>query len=363
MNRYHQQITRVWKDKLTSQEKKAFLEDFLLNEREWKAVLEDEYRQSLEEDLRPLPSARSEIVLQRLHAIIGEQDVPGTIQAPVPVNKVMRMPLVLKWVAAAAVLIAVVTLFYQHNQRKQPTVVAGTETGPQAKLILQTNYTASNRQLQLEDGSVITLAPGSAIRYYQPFTNNKRDISLQGQAWFKVAKDTARPFTVYANNITTTALGTEFMVNTKLSDKVEIRLFEGKIVIRSVDSAFAMKDVFLSPGQMFNLDKQLGQYTVQLFEKNYNVANAITDKPATSSNIQPITTLEFEQQPIQEVLTEIGKRYHVKFVYDTAAVTDIQVTGKFLPSDSLQTVLSMLGTVNGLTFTVRKNIIAVSKIK
>ena len=44
-------------------------------------------------------------------------------------------------------------------------------------------------------GSVITLAPGGFVRfYYVPFVNNKRDISLQGQAWFKVAKMPADAF-------------------------------------------------------------------------------------------------------------------------------------------------------------------------
>lgn len=355
MNRYQQQIERVWKEEMTGQEKKAFLEVFLLHENAWKIELADEYRQHLEEDTIYLPAERAALILECLHTKITEvpvQELPAA-------GRVIQLVPVLKW--AAVVAITLVTVLYLNNRQRPVTEVVQVRA-PQGKLTLQTNYTATSMQLVLEDSSVITLAPGSAVRYYIPFVNNKRDISLQGQAWFKVAKDAGRPFTVYADNITTTALGTAFMVNTRVKDKVEIRLFEGKVVIRSVDTAFTMKEVYLAPGEMFNIDKLRGQYAVKRFENDIPVDNIVKEMIPVE-NAAPVAALDFTQQPLKDVLTAIGKRYKVRFVYDATLIANEQVTGTFLPSDSLNTVLSILGTVNGLSFTVHKNVIHVSKIK
>ncbi len=341
---------------MTSQEKKAFLEEFLLHENAWKIELADEYSQHLEEDTTYLPAERAELILERLHTkITGApvQELPAAI-------RVIQLAPVLKW-AAAVVAITLVTILYLNNRQPPVTEVAQVRA-PQGKLTLQTNYTATSRQFVLEDSSVITLAPGSAVRYYVPFVNNKRDISLQGQAWFKVAKDAGRPFTVYADNITTTALGTAFMVNTRVKDKVEIRLFEGKVVIRSVDTAFTMKEVYLAPGEMFNIDRLRGQYAVKRFENDIPVDNIVKELIPVE-NAAPVVALDFTQQPLKDVLTAIGKRYKVRFVYDATLIANEQVTGTFLPSDSLNIVLSILGTVNDLSFTVHKNVIHVSKIK
>lgn len=347
-----QQIARIWNNQMSREEKKAFLENLLQHEATWKALLEAEYKKELTEDAQHLSEDRVAIILQRMHETIGQS----------PKNKTITLQPLFKWMVAAAVLVIMGTLFYQYKMRRLTHAIAQTDK-PKAMLTLQTNYTTANRQLQLEDGSIITLAPGAAVRYYAPFVNNKRDISLEGQAWFTVAKYNVRPFTVYAGNITTTALGTIFMIDTRVTNKMEVRLYEGKVVIRPADTSITMQDVYLKPGELFNLDQQKKQYAVHLIDENAVAAQQSKNKPAEKAVAIQIKPLEFTQQPLQDVLTEIGKRYKVQFVYDTIAIADIQVTGKFLPSDALQTVLSMLGTVNDLSFTVRQNTISVSKLK
>ncbi|WP_315823715.1 DUF4974 domain-containing protein [Paraflavitalea speifideaquila] len=73
--------------------------------------------------------------------------------------------------------------------------------------------------------------------------------------------------------------------------------------------------------------------------------------------------LEFTQELLIDVLSAIGKRYKVQFTYQQAELNNEEVTGKFLATDSLQGVLSILGTVNGLSFKTQNGVIVVSKLK
>ncbi|HVX01306.1 MAG TPA: FecR domain-containing protein, partial [Candidatus Babeliaceae bacterium] len=76
------------------------------------------------------------------------------------------------------------------------------------KELVYTTAQHERKRVVLSDSSVIFLSPGSSIKVQQPFPKNKRDIVLSGEAFFEVAQDPLRPFTVITDNIRTTALGT-----------------------------------------------------------------------------------------------------------------------------------------------------------
>lgn len=79
----------------------------------------------------------------------------------------------------------------------------------------------------LADGSRLTLNGDSQARV--TLARRKRDVRLDhGEAFFKVAHDPSRPFTVHARDASVTALGTAFNVN-RLADATEITVHEGKV--------------------------------------------------------------------------------------------------------------------------------------
>ena len=85
------------------------------------------------------------------------------------------------------------------------------------------------RRITLADGSHLDLAPGS--RAVTHFTLAKRDVWLErGQAFFQVAHQLTRPFTVHANNLTVTAVGTEFDVRIS-PDATAVTVMEGRIKV------------------------------------------------------------------------------------------------------------------------------------
>ena len=98
--------------------------------------------------------------------------------------------------------------------------------------ITKTNNGAGSMLLTLEDSSVVTLKPGSSVTYAAHFAPDKREIMLEGEAFFQVSKNPARPFFVYNGNLVTHVLGTSFNVKVdKVQKKVEVAVRTGRVEV------------------------------------------------------------------------------------------------------------------------------------
>lgn len=106
----------------------------------------------------------------------------------------------------------------------------------------------------LRDGTTVMLNSGSKLSYLPGFTSKSRDVYLEGEAYFDVAKDSDRPFNVHTGNLVTTALGTEFNISNYPDDHtgIAIALIEGKVqVLQKADDKMPSEEVvILSPGEM-----------------------------------------------------------------------------------------------------------------
>lgn len=250
-----------------------------------------------------------------------------------------------------------------HHRSSYNDVASAAPAAGAASMTIRSNNSDHNIFLSLSDGSTVELSPKSMIRYYAAFEPGHRNIFLSGKAVFSVTADRARPFTVHAGGVRTTALGTRFMVSALSPDSVQVRLIEGKVVVQPSDQALTMKNVYLLPGQQLLLRRSQGQFAVTTYDggTEHTAANS-TRKPSSAVRAAPSDTsiLEFNQQPLTVVLNAIGRKYGVVFKLKGDGFNTILVTGKFLPSDTLPSVLSMLGALNNLSFTENNDTIVVA---
>lgn len=94
---------------------------------------------------------------------------------------------------------------------------------------------AQRAEILLTDGTRITLAPESRLRVSADFGTERRDIYLEGEAFFDVAHDATRPFTVYAGNASAHDIGTAFAVRSYANDRaVQITVREGVVAMSGV---------------------------------------------------------------------------------------------------------------------------------
>ncbi|QEC42438.1 FecR family protein [Pseudobacter ginsenosidimutans] len=360
---YQSAISKVWKEALSPEEKLILLERLTRDETKWKASLQQQFEQSVHNGTQYLPLQRSELILQQLHERIRLMDEAATgIESA---SKVVRLQpgLIRRAMGIAAALLIIAGFFwYPSNNKKSIGNNALALYKPVREYMRHINETVKAERFRLSDGSEIRLAPGSEIVWVDGFTDAERKVQLAGKAWFDVAKDNRRPFSVDAGNITTTALGTKFLVNTLRNSKVAVQLFEGKVKIESPSSG--LKPVFLEPGEQCIIDARLQAVVSKLPVDINAMRNTEIEQPEKSGPaIRRIKPLEFVQTPLVDVLSQLGHRYKVQFKYDLAEISKDQVTGTFLASDSLKVTLKLLQSINNLSFSQYQDTILVSKLK
>lgn len=88
--------------------------------------------------------------------------------------------------------------------------------------------------ITLPDGTGVWLNARSEIRYSTSYNDSHRDVSLEGEAYFSVAKNKELPFIVHTRNFDVTATGTVFNVQAyPETNDFEAALFEGGVDISS----------------------------------------------------------------------------------------------------------------------------------
>jgi len=205
--------------------------------------------------------------------------------------------------------------------------------------------TALNQNMEylLPDGSVINLYKGSTIKYSKSFKDKDfRKVSLQGDAWFKVQRDTTHPFIVAGNDVMVKVLGTTFNVNTLAgNDKVSVELASGKIALyfKGKES----EELFLNPGE-----GALINTAEQSMQKN------VTDDPNSMAWVTG--TIIFNNTNFDQVIKTLEKVYQKKIEPVDNGVLNCSLTATF-EHQSLEQVMSVISTTLDLQMTEKNNTI------
>lgn len=169
--------------------------------------------------------------------------------------------------------------------------------------------TAELRRVMLKDGSTVYLGPATAIA----FTNGVRDRTLdllQGEAWFDVAHDEARPFRVIAGDSTVTVLGTAFSVRKKESG-TDVAVQRGRVAVTTPDAAPPAR-VELVAGQSLALSE--------------GVATRDTIRPDRVANWREGMAI-VNDQPIGNVIDRLRPWYKGYIMARGAGLKDRRVSG------------------------------------
>ena len=129
-------------------------------------------------------------------------------------------------------------------------------------VLIASTLNSGKQEIHLADGSIVYLNQGSQIKYPEKFVLATREIELEGEAFFKVAKDKNHPFIVHANGTNTRVLGTSFNINTKNSERVTIAVFSGKVSFTSQKSS--KQEIKLIKGESGVFNKSTASLTKQV---------------------------------------------------------------------------------------------------
>lgn len=187
----------------------------------------------------------------------------------------------------------------------------------------QTTFVAhqNNASCVLPDGSKVWLYKGSILKYPKKFDEKHRNVSLTGQAYFKVTKKPHKPFHIDLRNTQTTVLGTEFNLN-GLADDIELVLTEGSVQ-------------FSSPNQ-----------TMLLKPNEKIVCNALGNLTKTTNldlnyNAWKTSILKFNNTLLSKAIKDINTVYHTNITLDGTALNNNKLTIEF-NNEKLENILNTL---------------------
>ncbi len=262
-----------------------------------------------------------------------------------------------RWVAAAAVMVLIAVSAYLFvGRNKHPDTVLADRSREARQTVVVNNTTPSIKTLLLGDGSTVYLQPNSSLQYDQPFASNRRLLQLTGQAFFKVAKDAARPFTVTSGGLTTTALGTSFWITAfRHSGKVNVRLYTGKVVIRKVaaSSLTSFEDVYLVPGQEMTFSETDNQTLVKHFSLQAEEAVSTAENKTAKQEVRKGLasergSLQFNNMSLAKVFETLQDHYAVAIRFDKSATVRMYFSGNYKDTDSIDAILKTIASLNGL---------------
>ena len=98
-------------------------------------------------------------------------------------------------------------------------------------LVTQENREASMLVTTLEDGSVVYLAQESTLKYPEHFATDKREVNLQGEAFFDVAKKHEQTFLIETEKVQIEVLGTAFNVRSHGDDSFRLSVQRGRVKV------------------------------------------------------------------------------------------------------------------------------------
>ena len=102
------------------------------------------------------------------------------------------------------------------------------------------------KEVLLPDGSQITLNQNATIKYPKEFSDNNRTVEFTGEAFFDIAKNTAKPFIIKTNKAEVTVLGTSFNILADEKDNITVTVKTGKVKL----SKNKTENIILNPEEV-----------------------------------------------------------------------------------------------------------------
>jgi transmembrane sensor len=199
------------------------------------------------------------------------------------------------------------------------------------------------QQLRLADGTLVTLAPQSQLRYPARFNEASRDVYLEGEAFFEVTKNPHRPFRVHSGAWVTQVLGTKFNVSAvRGAGQLAVSLVEGKVQVFDNQDSY-----LLVPGQQLRTDHATGR----IYRQAFSPAKVL----AWRNN-----KLVFQNEKLADVAGQLERRYGVKLVFADPATAEVRLWATF-DNEPLAAVLVALRLAGHLSYRQEGQVVYLSQ--
>lgn len=235
----------------------------------------------------------------------------------------------LRWlsVAASLILIAMISFFLiRENEVETFAILSQTKT-----------EAGQQKELTLPDGSLVRMNASTTIRFPENFAADKREVYLEGEAYFEVVSDKKRPLIIHGTEANIKVLGTAFNVNAYPGKGMEVAVRTGKV--NMVSHSGNGTDVLMVPMMKKGIsNKVAGIWQVEAAgEQDFDWLDG---------------KLIFDEKPLGEVVQELSRWYGVEVVLEDEKLAACRISSTFY-RNSIEEVLETLSLIVDLHFVLQ----------
>lgn len=224
------------------------------------------------------------------------------------------------------------------------TLAEDIQNVPQNELVQNTEIVVprgSRTQIVLPDGSKVWINSDSKISYSVQYAQSNRDVYLEGEAFFEVAKDTGLLFRVFSGDVSITATGTSFNVDAYSSD-IKTTLLEGSVEVASKGG----KSRRLKPNQSIVFDKALS---------DFHIVNSVKTELISSWKDERWIVRAMN---LEEFANKLEKRYNIRIFFSDESIKQNKISAT-LTTETVEQVMQALKASMNLNYFISKNEITI----
>lgn len=196
--------------------------------------------------------------------------------------------------------------------------------------------------VNLSDGTKVWLNSKSSLKYPVEFSSDKRIVTLEGEAYFEVAKNPHSPFIVKTKSGNVTVLGTHFNVSSYTEDQLfAATLAEGKVKVSGISTESEKTSVALTPGQQ-----------ARIYHKNEEIK--ITEVDPAAYTAWKDGRFYFENESLKSILTKMSRWYNFNVKFENKSLEQIKFTGVVLKQEPIDRLLDIISKTSNVNYKITK---------
>ncbi len=193
------------------------------------------------------------------------------------------------------------------------------------------------KHIFLPDSTSVTINSGSMLKYASNYGNENRKIILEGEAFFDVKYNSAKPFIVHTSDNIIKVLGTTFNVMAYTNENIhKISLEKGEIKISNLEG---YSDI-LKPNQIYLLLRNKKEYKI------------IETSNITKNSSWKDGKIIFKNQRFIDIAQKLERYHNVTFRIENKKIKKCRYTGEFSINDSISKILKIINTTTPFEYKI-----------
>ena len=248
----------------------------------------------------------------------------------------------LRGAAAAAIIIGIVSSIFflynssnkEHSNMAIQQVTNKTKVYESAEISL---HQKENRVIFLPERSTVYLSPGSRLNYPSTFDGmKKREVYLQGQAYFDIKHNATRPFVVHTGTVQTTVLGTAFNIKAERNEKdITVTVTRGKVRVSDPHKILGV----ITPQQQIRYNTEKETATLSKVKNN-----SFLDWKNGDLFIDNLT--------LAEAAKLLEEQYRIRIIIKDSSIMEQRFTASFPKNEKLEEAVKSISEFNGLSYSI-----------